>query len=811
MNLCEFFIRRPVFATILNLLLIIVGVLSYQHLTVREYPQIVTPSLSIKAVYPNASAEVVESSVIFPLEDALAGLENLETIRSNSVTNHGKVTLIFKPGTSLDTALSNVRDHLARVNSKLPKGLKPLTVEPKGSEDEPFLHLTLASDTASHPELTHYAHLNLKNTLRSVKDVASVEIKGPHYTMAVALDRLKLFSYGINPDEVINSLKKSQASLPAGKFQGETPINLTLPLSNVEDFRNTVIREQEGAVVLLKDIAEVTLQDEYKERVRVNGQPGVMLGIVKSSDGNPLEISSTIHDLLPDLQKQLPEGMKLSIYQDDANFIRTSLSNIESAIFEATVLVILIIFLFLRNLRSTLIPLITIPISLIGTLALLRLFGFSINTITLLAMVLSVGIVVDDAIVVLENIYRHVEEGMDAFSAAIKGSKELVFAIIAMTLTLASVYAPIAFIKGAIGQLFIEFALTLAGAVIVSGIVALTLSPMMCSRILKASETAQDTPKHGYLTRLTQSYQRFLKKLLLFPKSILAGALVLFAGSALLYTLLPDELTPPEDRGMVGIYISPLESKSTSGLDERVQPIAHLVRTLEEVKGTTTFVGEWGASIIAPLTDWKDRDRSSFEVVEELRERFKLIPSLGVWPWTPKVSLPGVSKKSKRPSELSLSIKTLGSYPELYKYLERLKEACLQEGFLENFDHNLELNQPGFTAEIDRSGVARLNISAEALSSALETMLSSNEALQFKKDTVLYDVTLKAKEKPLYLSEIYLTTDEGQRIALSSFIDLVPGILPGQLKHYNQMRAASIRASLYPGQTLTEGDGLLEH
>ncbi len=810
MSLPEFFIKRPVFAVILNSLIVIVGLLAYRNLTVAEYPNVSVPIVTVTALYPNASAEVIESDLTFLLEEALAGIQGLDTMVSATMSGQTKVTLTFHPETSMDSALAHIRDHIGRVRDFWPKGAKEPSILQEGGNAEPFMWLTLESKTHSFAELTHFVQLHVKNTLRSVKGVSSVRVMGSPYTMEIALDRLKLFAHGLSAEDVAEVLAQNQVSLPAGKFRKELPVTLRLAMETPEDFENLVLAKNDHSVVLLKDVAEVRLSVDEREIVRANGRPGVFAGIIKASDGNPLSISDAIRKLMPNIRQSLPDGVEIHIVTDNANFIRQSLHSIQRSILEAGLLVLCIIFLFLRNLRATLIPLVTIPISLIGTLAFVQLFGFSINTISLLALVLAVGLVVDDAIVVVENIHHHIEKGLSPLAAAKKGSREIAFAIVAMTFTLASVYAPIAFIQGTIGRLFIEFALTLAASVVVSGVVALTLSPMMCARMLR-SEQHQMFPKIDVALRwIEEHYHNFLNSSLRRPKTILALAALVLSSSVFLFRILPGEVAPVEDRGLVGAFVEPLPGKPNTVLVQYVEKVEKIFLQIPEVQSIGAIVMEEGSYVFANLKDWSERKRSAATIINDVRGKLAEVPSATAHGWSWETGLPGLDAISGRHGNLSVAIQAPATYKELAKEMDAFEKACAKDSVLKNIYHDLHLDFPGLVAKIDHKKMALLEVTPKAVAKSMETMFDKAEAIQFMKDGQRYNVVMKGATSPSNLHEVYVANDQGYPVALSSVVELLPTAEPQQLAHHNQMRAANLEADLGKNYRLSDGVSYLE-
>jgi multidrug efflux pump len=803
MNITTFFIKHPVIAIILNAMIIVVGFLCFDAISVREYPEIKLPSFVVTTHYPNANTELVESAVTNILEDQLAGVEGVETMTSQTRNGSCNIDLVFVEGTSVDRALIAIRDAIGLARSDLPRDIPEPVVQQKTKTDgPPFIAISLFSKTISFGDLTHYANLTLKNAFRSLKGVASAEIWGQPYTMAVTLDPQKLYAFGINADDVFTALEKNNASWPVGKFRNEVPVTLDLMLISPDDFENLLIKEDKGKPIFLKSIADVRLStDTKKTRTKVNGQPGLIIAISRTNDANPLDVSRLVHEQVKHLQKILPGSMEIEVVLDQADFVRASLSNIQRSIFEAVLLVLAIVFLFLRNLRATLIPLITIPVSLIGSIILLKMFGFSINTITLLAMVLAIGLVVDDAIVVLENIARHHEKGLSPLQAAIEGSREIGFAIVAMTLTLASVYAPIAFIQGAIGQLFVEFAIALAGSVVISGIVALTLSPLMCARILKP-EAHRLWPKiDDCIEWMETFYDKLLTKSLSSSKVVFFVTGGTFIAMAVLFAYLPSELAPKEDRSLMGVYLPRIPGKDINALEPFVKDIEETLKVLPESNGYLTFMGEWGASVCLTLKPHEDRSRSAAALVGVIRPQMQALPSIDAHPWSWDSGLPGIDDPQNG-SELSLAVSTIGSYRDLLSELKKARKIIEEQKLFESVKQNLQLDNPGYSIFLDYNAVARLGLSSFQISKMIEVFFSGEQSLHFQKDSIRYQITLQGRSYPWTLDELYLTNAKGRRISLGTIAELRSSSTPKSLDHYNQMRVGYLSAELKSDQKM---------
>src|SRR3990172_2074816 len=489
-TLPELSIKRPVFATVMSLVLVLIGLVSYDRLSVREYPAIDPPVITVEATYPGASAPIVETQVTQVLEDSLAGIEGIDFITSISRQESSQITVTFKLDRNQDYAAADVRDRVGRVRGRLPEEIEEPIIQKREADAQPIMFLAFSSPRHSALEITDYADRYVKDQLQTLSGVAEVRLFGDReYSMRIWLDPERLAAFQLTPQDVELALRRQNVEVPSGRIeslQREFTVLAETDLRTPAQFNDLIIKDATGYLVRLGDVghAELGALDE-RRIVRFNGKPAIALGVVKQATANPLEVSSAVRAVLPSITLSLPDGMQVSVAHDKSVFIAESIKNVYRTIGEAIVLVVFIIFLFLRSVRATLIPLVTIPVSLIGAFGLMALFGFTINTLTLLALVLAIGLVVDDAIVMLENIFRHIEEGQDPFSAAIRGAREIGFAVITMTLTLVAVYAPLAFTPGRTGRLFVEFALALAGAVVVSGFIALTLTPMMCSKLLR--------------------------------------------------------------------------------------------------------------------------------------------------------------------------------------------------------------------------------------------------------------------------------------------------------------------------------------
>src|SRR5690554_6110500 len=582
MKISQVCIKRPVFATVLSLMIVLVGLISYERLTVREYPLIDEPVVSVVTAYTGASPEVVESQVTKPLEDQLSGIEGVDVMTSRSRSEVSYINVKFHISRDPDAAAAEVRDKVSRARRFLPDEVEEPVISKVEADSTPIVYIGVITGELSPMQASDYINRYIKTRLSVLPGAAEVRVFGERLpSMRIYVDRHKLAGYGLIVQDVENALREQNVLIPAGRIESqdrEFSVVSTTDLQTVEQFENIVVATVNGYPVRMREVAEVRVAPaDERVSARFNGQPSLTIGVTKQSTANPLDLSREVRREIELINENLPSGMSLQVAYDSSVFIQRSIDSVYKTVLEAIILVVLVIFFFLRSIRASIIPIVTIPVSLIGAFGLMYLFGFSINTLTLLAMVLAIGLVVDDAIVVLENVYRHMEEGKSRLEAALLGSKEIAFAVVAMTLTLVTVYAPLAFATGRTGRLFIEFALALAGAVLVSGFVALTLTPMMCATLLRHNTS------HGLLYRiienmlvwLTGAYRRSLGVALRHRFIVVLIGLAVAGGSAVLFKTVKSELAPIEDRGVVfGVVTAP----EGSTLD-------YTLNTVEQVEG----------------------------------------------------------------------------------------------------------------------------------------------------------------------------------------------------------------------------------
>ena len=816
MGFTELCIRRPVFATVLSLVLVLAGLMSFQRLTIREYPNIDEPQVSVQTNYPGASAEIIESQVTQVLEGSLAGIEGIDTIESSSSAEQSRITIRFRSTVNIDAATSDVRDRVSRVRRQLPDEITEPTIAKVEADAQPIMFLVMQSESMNAAELTDYVDRFVVNRFKNLDGVADVTVNGERrYAMRVWIDAARLAGHGLTVQDVETAIRNQNADIPAGRIESverEFTVLSRTALGTAEEFGAIVLKEGGGLQVRLSDVAKVELGTaDVRRESRYNGATAISIGIVKTAVANPLDVARAVNALLPRLNEELPDGTSMSVGFDQTVFIDRSIENVFKTILEAIALVLVIIFLFLHSFRAALIPIVTIPVSLIATFAIMYATGLTVNTLTLLAMVLAIGLVVDDAIVVLENIYRHIEEGMAPLAAAIKGSREIGFAVIAMTLTLAAVYAPIAFTPGRTGRLFLEFAVTLAGAVIVSGFVALTLTPMMCAKLLRHQERRNIFVRviEGALGSLERGYRASLSAALRLRWLVLVLALCVGAGGGWLLMQMKSELSPTEDRGTIIVNGNAPEGSSFGFTQRYAGQVEALLAEVPELRSYLMIVGPGEVTrflSFARLKDWSERDVSQQEVVQKLSPQLRKIAGVQAFATNPaSLGSRGFGKP------FQFVIQSSASYEEINALANALVEKLKDNPGLADIDTDMRLNKPEVEVTIDRNRVADLGLDISVIGRTLETLLGGRNVSTFQIGSEQYDVTValppEERTSPDTLNRIFVRGKDGQMVQLSNIVTTKVTVAPRDLRRFNQLRAITIQANLAPGYTLGEAIG----
>jgi multidrug efflux pump len=814
MQLAEVSIRRPVLAVVMSLLIVLIGAVSFKSLSLREYPKIDEPTVTVTTRYVGASAEVVESQVTKPLEDSIAGIDAVDVITSISRAEQSQITVRFRLEKDADTAAAEVRDRTSRVRNRLPQAIEEPVIAKVEADAFPVIWLAFSSDTLNALQINDLVNRVVKPRLQTVTGVADVRIFGERkYAMLVSLDHARLSSYKLTPQDVEDAIRRSNLELPAGRIEStnrEFSVSSQTDLTRPGQFGEIVIRSVNGFPVKLRDVAQIK-EDAANDRsaVRLNGRSAISAGVIRQATANPLELSKGVREMIPRLKADLPGDMAIDVANDNSVFIDRSIKNVFQTIVESVVLVALVIFVFLRTIRASIIPIITIPVSLIGAFAMMALAGFTINTLTLLALVLAIGLVVDDAIVVLENIYRHIEEGLDPFSAAIKGVREISFAVIAMTMTLAAVFAPLAFTPGRTGKLFGEFALALAGAVVVSGFVALTLAPMLSSKLLRHNPNPSwfDRSMERVLTGLSNGYESLLTLILNRARWVVVLVMIgSGAGIAVIYPTMKQELAPLEDRGVILATVNAPDGSTLEYTDRYARSLEKFGQAYPEFDRIFANIGNptvGQGSVVYRAVDWDERKRTTLEIARELGGKFNSLPGVNAFPITPPSLGQGFRERP-----LNFVIQTSDSYQNLNQLTRQLMDEVAKNPGILSPDVDLRLNKPELRIEVDRVKAAELGVSIEVVARTIETMLGGRVVTRYKRDAEQYDVIVQtlaaSRNTPDDIDVIQVRGRNDTMVPLSSLVKVRESVSPRELNHFGQRRSVSITANLAPDYSLGE-------
>ncbi len=813
MQLPEICIKRPVLATVLSLIVVLVGLISYTRLSVREYPRIDEPVVSVSVDYRGASAEVVESQVTKPIEDSLAGIEGVEVMTSQSRSETSRINVRFTLKRDPDSAAADVRDKVARARGKLPDTIDEPIIAKVEADSNPIIYIAVQAGSLTPLEASDYVKRYVQPRLSVLPGAADVRVFGNReVSMRINLDRTRLAAYKLTVQDVEDAIRRQNAEIPAGRIEStsrEFTVVAETDTRTPEQFSNIIVANVAGYPVRIRDVgsAEIGAVDE-RVISRFNGKSSLNIGVIKQQVSNPLDLSNAVRAEVEKINPGLPPGMKLIVAYDTSVFIDRSIKSVFETIGEAILLVVLVIYFFLRSLRATLIPIVTIPVSLIGAFGLMYAFGFTINTLTLLSVVLAIGLVVDDAIVMLENIFRHVEEGIPRKQAAILGAREIGFAIIAMTLTLASVFAPLAFATGRTGRLFVEFALTLAGAVMVSGFVALTLTPMMCSLLLRHQERHAwiYNTIEGWIEALTHGYRRLLTSAL-HARWVIIGVWLLVLGlGAVFFMSLKSQLAPTEDRGVIlGLVSAPQGSTPTYTADQ-IKPIEEFYTQVPEASAYTAISGfptvVDGIAVLR-LKPWEERTKKQQQIADELRPKFATIPGAIAFPLSP----PSLGQPF-RSTPVEFVVMAQVPYPELQRIVDRFLDEMRKYPGVQNLQTDLRLNTPEVRVTINRDKLSDIGVAVDTVGRTLETMLGGRQVTRFKREGEQYDVIVQVapldRTSPADISDAYVRARDGSMVQLSNLVDVREGVAPQSLNHFNRLRAVKLTGTLAPGYAVGE-------
>ena len=814
MNISELSIRRPVLATVLTIIILLFGAIGYITLGVREYPSVDNPIISVTCSYSGANAEVIESQITEPLEQNINGIPGIRSLTSTSQQGMCRITVEFDLSVDLETAANDVRDKVSRAQRYLPRDCDPPTVSKADADAMPILMVAIQSDSRSLLEISEIADLTVKEQLQTIPDVSSVQIWGEkRYSMRIWLDPVKMAAYGITPVDIKNTITSENVELPSGSIEGNS-VELTLrtmgQMHTAQEFNNIIVKEKDGNIVRIRDIGQAELGPaDLKSYMKMNGVPMVGVVVVPQPGANHIEIADAVYQRMEQMQKDLPEDIQYSYGFDNTRFIRASIDEVKNTVYEAFVLVIIIIFLFLRDWRVTLIPCIVIPVSLIGAFFVMYVAGFSINVLTMLAVVLSVGLVVDDAIVMTENIYIRIERGMNPFKAGIEGSKEIFFAVISTTVTLVAVFLPIVFMEGTSGRLFREFSFVVAGSVIISSFAALTFTPMLATKLLKRRKEQKwfyrktEPFFEGLNNIYSKSLDAFMKvRWVSIPVSILMFVLIWF-----LWGEIPAEMAPMEDRSRITVNTRGAEGVSYEYMRDYTEEINALVDSIvPDAQSVTARVSSNSGNITISLKDISERDYTQMEVAEKLTA--------------------AVSKKTKARAFVQQQSSfggRRGSMPvqyviqatsieKLQKVLPEFLSRVHDNPTFKMADVDLKFSSPEVRVNINRDKAGSMGTSVRDVAETLQYGLSGQRMGYFymngKQYEIIGQVNRQQRNTPTGVKSIYIRNDQGEMVQLDNLVEFIESVAPPKLYHYNRFLSATVSAGLAEGKTI--GDGLDE-
>ena len=811
MNISEISIRRPVLATVMTVIILLFGIIGYAYLGVREYPSVDNPIISVTCSYAGANADVIENQITEPLEQNINGIPGIRSLTSTSEQGKSRITVEFELSVDLETAANDVRDKVSRAQRYLPRDCDPPTVSKADADASPILMVALQSEKRPLLELSEIADLTVKEQLQTIPDVSSVSIWGEKkYSMRLWLDPIKMAGYGITPMDVKNAVDNENVELPSGSIEGNTiELNIrTMGLMNTAKmFDDLIVKSDGNRIIRFSDIGRAELgAADIKSYMKMNGVPMVGVVVVPQPGANHIDIADAVYKRMEQMKKDLPEDVKYSYGFDNTKFIRASINEVKQTVYEAFLLVIIIIFLFLRDWRVTLVPCIVIPVSLIGSFFIMYLFGFSINVLTMLAVVLAVGLVVDDAIVMTENIYIRIERGMSPKEAGIEGAKEIFFAVISTTITLVAVFFPIVFMEGTTGRLFREFSMVISGAVIISAFSALTFTPMLATKLLKQKKkkNAFYRATEPFFEGLNSIYERSLKYVLRHRMWILPLIALMLVLIVVLWGKIPSEMAPLEDRSMITINTRGAEGVTYEYIRDYTEDINRVVDSIiPDAKAVTARVSSGSGNIQVTLKDMADRDYSQMDVAEKLSAAVQKKTKARAFVQQ-QSSFGG--RRSRMPIQYVLQATNL---EKLEKVLPKFMEKVYENPVFQMADVDLKFSKPEARIHINRDKANVMGVSTRDLSETLQYGLSGQRMGYFymngKQYEILGEINRQQRNKPADLRAIYLRSNDGKMIQMDNLIEIENTIAPPKLYRYNRFVSATVSAGLAEGKTIGQG------
>ncbi len=814
MNVSALFIRRPVLSTVFAFMILLLGFQGLFNLSVRQYPEVEETVITVTTIYPGASAELIQGFITSPIAAAVATTENVDYVTSQSRPSASVVTVQMRLGSNPDVALTEVMSKVQQVRSQLPQEAEDPTIVKGTGMQFATMYLAMQNPNMTAEQLTEYIERVIRPRMSTIPGVAEIQVMGAaNYSMRVWIDPVRLAARGLTAAEVLAAINASNFLAAPGKTQNDYvtySISMQSTLQTPEAFGGLPLKSSGDGVVRLRDVAKVELAAESNDMiVSFGGQRGTFIGVFPTPSANPLDTAQAVIDELPAIQSTLPDGMSITLMFDGTESISASIEEVFKTIAEAVAIVIVIILLFLGSFRSVLMPIVTIPLSLIGVCFFLFLLGYSINLLSLLAMVLAIGLVVDDAIVVVENIHRHIEEGMKPRDAAFKGMTEIAAPVVAMTITLAAVFAPLAFTGGLTGALFREFAVTLAGAVVISGIVALTITPMMAARLLKPGHSRFQGIVDRTFDRVANRYERLVSGSLKYRPVTLMVVIVLVALTGYLFVKTSSELAPAEDQGALFALINAPSYATTEYTETYVRQIRELTKDIPELDASFSIVGFGGATnsgvAVWAFKDWSERTRSQAEIQQDIQGRLSKVAGVQALVFSPP-SLPGAGGGLP----ISLVIQSTGSPSQVFEVAEKIREEAQKSGRFIIVQNSLAFNAQQVTVTVDRDRAAALNLPVRDIGTTLGLLVGGAAVAQFDRDSNSYDIILQVpkeyRNNPEKLGEFFVRSSTGQMVPLSAVVSVSTNVVATAIEQFNQLNSATIAALPMPG--VTTGDGL---
>jgi multidrug efflux pump len=815
MSPSDIFIKRPVLSTVLGLLILLLGLQGFFNLQIREYPEVEETVVTITTVYPGAAPDLIQGFITAPIAAAVATTENVDYITSTSSPSASTVTVNMRLGANPDVALTEVMSKVQQVRSRLPAEAEDPTIVKGTGMTFATMYLAMQNPNMTSEQVTEYIERVIRPRMSTIPGVAEIQVLGGQtYAMRIWIDPIRLAGRGLTAAEVLGAVNNANFLAAPGKTKGEfTAYSITMEttLQTPEAFAALPISGTGDDVVRLADVARVELAAESTDTiVNFNGEPGTFIGVFPTPGANPLDMSTAVLAELPIIQSSLPQGMSMTLMYDATEQISASINEVFKTIAEAVAIVIVIILLFLGSFRSVLMPVVTIPLSLLGVLFVLYLFGYSINLLSLLAMVLAIGLVVDDAIVVVENIHRHIEEGFRPIQAAFMGMKEIYGAVVAMTITLAAVFAPLAFTGGLTGSLFREFAVTLAGAVIISGIVAVTITPMMSARLLqKGNHSRFQIAVDRAFDRLAGWYERRVNGSLDYRAITILMVVVLAGLTGYLFTKTSTELAPEEDSGALFAFVNAPPYATSEYTRTYIDQMRELTKDLPELSANFSIVGFGGATnsgiALWAFKDWSERDRSQAELQADLQGKISAVAGVQAFVFAPP-SLPGAGGGLP----ISVILQSTGPSDRIFEVAEEIKAAAQASGRFIVVQNSLSYNSTQITLKIDRERAAALNLPARDIGTTLGLLVGGGAVAQFDRDSNSYDVIMQVPEEyrnnPERLTDFFIRSASGQMVPLSAVVTVQTKVAPSAIEQFNQLNSTTISALPIPG--VSTGDAL---